>query len=125
MINDMGKFANFVQQTQALWAVLLGMFVQFWFGDRRGGRVALTIVMSSVFVALYFVPALIDILNAMTVKMFSFKISSDSNIAIMFYASSSLISIEIMAIVIKILPEAVEQKVSKFLGVEDDTDNKV
>lgn len=124
MINEAGKITTFIQQTQALWAVLLGMFVQFWFGDRRGLKVAITIAISSMFVAFFFVPAIVDVLNAIAMKLFDFKIESDSNIAIMLYASSSLISIEFIAILIRFLPKTAERKITKYLGVEDATDSE-
>ncbi len=124
MINEVSKFTAFIQQTQTLWAVLLGMFVQFWFGDKKSLRVAATISISSLFVAFYFVPSLIDIVNAITTRMFSFEVGEGSNIAIMFYASSSLISIELMAVLIKILPRAAEERINKYLGVNDATDSK-
>jgi len=123
-LENLSKISHFIQQTQSVWAVMLGMFVQFWFGEKKGGRVAMTIFLSSVFIALYFIPSAIEVLNIATVKMFNYKIEPKSDIAIMLYASSSLISLELMAFLIQFLPRAFSQKITKYLGVEDETDSK-
>jgi len=108
-IGQLGVVKQFMQDTQQMWAVLLGMFVQFALGEKNSIKVGVTILISSVFVALYLVPIAVDLA----------KIKTDSNIAIAMYAFSSLLSIEIMAITMKILPKAAEDKMAKFLGVKN------
>ena len=127
MTDIIEKVSTFLQDTQVLWAVLLGMWIQFWFDDKKNTKLFLSITVASIFVSLYLVPAVLDIINAITTKLFSFKVGAGSNIAIMIYASSSLISMELLAILIKVLPKGAEKKFMKYLGVKDgscDSDDK-
>ena len=119
MMDIIDKISTFLQQTQILWAVLLGMWIQFWFDDKKNTKLFLSITVASIFVSLYIVPALLDIINAITTRLFSFEVGPSSNIAIMIYASSSLISMELLAILIKVLPKGAERKFMDYLGVID------
>jgi len=119
MSDIVDKLSTFLEQTQILWAVLLGMWIQFWFGDKKNTKLFMSIAIASIFVSLYLVPAVLDIINAITTRVFSFEVKPGSNIAIMIYASSSLISMELLAILIKVLPKGAEKKFMKYLGVKD------
>ena len=106
---------QFYQEIQSTVAVIFGMVVQFIFGDRRTLRMFMLIVISSVFVAMYIVPSFIDLLTILT----KHKIDHDSRFAITLYALSSLLSMEILAFIIKVLPSKASAKLSKFLGIQD------
>ena len=108
MTNDASRILQFYQEIQVTVAVLFGMFVQFFLGDRRGLKVAFTVVISSLFVALFIVPAIIEVAG----------LKPDSKVAIAFYALSAVISIEMLAVILKVLPEAIRIRTKRFLGVE-------
>ena len=103
------KGAQFYHEFQSLFAVIFGMVVQFVFGDSKTWRMFFLIVVSSIFIAVYMMPSVIDMMS----------IKTDGNFAITMYALSSLMSMEILAILISVLPRAIKGKVSKFLGVPD------
>ncbi len=103
------KGTQLYQEFQALFAVIFGMVVQFVFGDSKTWRMFFLIFVSSLFIAVYVMPSFIDLID----------IKPDGNFAITLYALSSLMSMEILAILISVLPRAIKGKVSKFLGVPD------
>jgi len=109
MTNEASRVLQFYQEIQVTVAVLFGMFVQFFLGERKGLKVAFTVVVSSLFVALFIVPAIIEVAN----------IKADSKLAIALYALSAVISIEMLSVILKVLPEAIRIRTKRFLGVED------
>ncbi len=104
------KTIQVFNEVQMVVAVLFGMLVQFFLGETKTWRVAFTIIISSVFVAMYIVSPLIEILG----------ISNESRKAIALYALSSLISTEMIVILIVVTPKAFRQKLVKYLGIKDD-----
>jgi len=104
------KVMQVYQDVQGIVAVLFGMFVQFFLGDQRGLKVAITVVISSVFVALFIVPAILEVAG----------IAPSSKLAIAMYALSAVISIEMLAVILKVLPEAIRIRTERFLGVSDE-----
>lgn len=107
---------QFYQEVQALFAIIFGMTVQFIFGDKKTFRMFVLIAVSSIFVAMYIVPSLIDLLTLLT----KHTIEHDSKFAITLYALSSLLSMEILAFIMKIMPKATRVRLAKFLGVDND-----
>jgi len=118
MVSEIVKVQFFFQQTKELWAVMLGMFVQYWFGEDKCKRVVIAIVLSTLVVAMYFVPMFIEVLN-MALSKISLEIEPDSKIIIALYAFSTIISVDILAIAINILPRGLRSQAKKYLGVED------
>lgn len=118
------KLQIFFHHTKELWAVILGMFVQYWFGDVKSRRIVITIIISTIVVAVYFVPMVIEILNMVLLKMASLKITPDSKIAIALYAFSTIISVDILAIIINILPKGLNRQAKKYLGIKDAKNNE-
>ena len=112
----------FFHQTKELWAVMIGMFIQYWFGEKKCYRIIITIILSTIVVAMYFVPMLIEILNMILGKMFQIKIGLDSKIAIALYAFSTIISVDILSMIINILPEGMKKQAKKYLGVDNEND---
>ena len=118
------KLQTFFTQTKELWAVMIGMFIQYWFGDKKSYRIVVTIVLSTVVVAMYFVPMLIEILNMVLGKMFQLRIEADSKIAIALYAFSTIISVDILSIIINILPDGMKLQAKKYLGVSNENNRE-
>lgn len=110
MINETHKALQFYSEWQAMVAVILGMILQFALGDKRGTKIAFVIGLSSVFVALFIVPAIIEVVG----------LNPAGKIAIALYALSAIVSVEMLAIMIRILPEAMRIRTKRFLGVEND-----
>lgn len=110
MINETSKAMQFYAEWQAMVAVLFGMILQFALGDKRGTKIAFIIGLSSVFVALFIVPAVIEIAG----------LNPAGKVAIALYALSAILSVELMAVLIKLLPEAMRIRTKRFLGVEND-----
>jgi len=97
-------------EVQMMVAVLFGMAMQFFLGENKTAKVAIAVIASSVFVAMYVVSPAIEFLGLQT----------DSKLAIALYAMSSLISMEIIALLIIIAPKMLRQKLFTWLGVKDD-----
>lgn len=91
-------------------AVIFGMILQFALGDKRGAKIAFIIATSSIFVALFIVPAIIEVVG----------LNPAGRVAVALYALSAIMSVELLAMFIKLLPEALRVRTKKFLGVEND-----
>ncbi len=109
------KIVYFYYESQTWFAVIFGMFVQFIFGDKRTLRIGWLIVVSSIFVAMYVMPIIIELINLIPV----INIEPGSRVAIGMYAVSSLLSMEILAIIISFLPDAMKSRITKLLGVSN------
>ena len=108
-----GVLTAILKDLEIMTAVIFGAFMQFMFGSNKSIRTGVIIVLSSVFVAMYVVFPLMVFLD-MEGEQFTAGV----------YALSSLISVEILAILITFLPKAMSSKVKNFIGVKDDTTNK-
>lgn len=103
------ELSEAIHESQIMTAVIFGMFIQFFLGNNKTVKIAGTIIVSSVFVAMYIVSPAIEILG----------ISDSSKIAISLYALSSLISMEALGILLTIMPLAFKEKLTKYLEVKD------
>lgn len=103
------KAIHFFNEVQVIFAVIFGMFMQFFLGENKTRKVAFGVIGSSIFVAMYVVSPAIEVLG----------LKNGSKLAIALYAMSSLISMEIIAILIVIAPTAFRQKLVKWLGIKD------
>ncbi len=111
MYNDtVLKVLHVFNEVQMTVAVLFGMFMQFFIGTTKTWRVACYIFCSSLFVAWYIVFPIVEMMD----------IEQSGRIAVSMGAISSLISTEIIAILIKVAPKAFRQKLVKYLGLKDD-----
>lgn len=108
MFNGTEKALQFYSEVQVTVAVIFGMFLQFFLGDRKGAKIAITVATSSIFVALFIVPAIIEITG----------LNPAGKVAIALYALSAIMSVEMLAVLLKILPEALRIRTKRFLGVE-------
>ena len=109
MQNKLHELSEAIHESQIMTAVIFGMFVQFFLGSSRTFKVASTIIVSSIFVAMYIVSPALEILG----------ISDDSKIAISLYALSSLISMEVLGIILTVMPLAFKKRLSKYLEIKN------
>lgn len=108
---EQGRTAlQFYTDWQQAVAVILGMILQFAMGGKKGLKMFLTIAVSSVFIALFIVPAGLELIN----------IDQSSKLANAAYALSALISVEILALMMNVMPRAASLRLKSFLGVQDD-----
>ncbi len=114
MFDIFGKASVWINESQVMVAVIFGAFVQFFFGKTKNAKVAVTVVVSSIFVALYIVPPIVELL----------RIASDGSWAITLYALSSVVSIEILSMVIAILPLAMRERVEEYLQIMEHKEPK-
>ncbi len=105
-INKIIEFCNEWEQESA---VVFGMVFQFFLLKRKTWKMAITIMMSAFFIALYFIPVIIELFN----------LAKYGNIAKMLYALSALLSIELLSLIITILPQAISLKFKKILGINN------
>jgi len=103
------KFIEFSYSSQVELAVIFGMFFQFFLAPKKTWKIALTIIMSSFFIAIYLIPLIIDALmmNPMGVG------------AKALYAFSALLSMELLSILIVLLPKGFSIKLKKLLEIKD------
>lgn len=109
MLNGTDKVMQYYNEIQGVAAVILGLLLQYFLGDGRGAKIALIITLSTLFVALFIAPAIIEALG----------VNPASKLSNAIYALSALMSVEMLAIFIKVLPEAVRIKTEKYLGVKN------
>lgn len=109
VLNGTDKVMQYYNEIQGVAAVILGLLLQYFLGDGRGAKIALIITLSTLFVALFIAPAIIEALN----------INPASKLSNAIYALSALMSVEMLAIFIKVLPEAIRIRTEKYLGVKD------
>lgn len=113
MYETLAKANGFFTDVQVMSAVIFGMFVQFFLGSPKNLKIAITVVLSSLFLALFIMPAVIETVG----------LNPDSKLAISLYALSAVMSIELLAILLKVLPAAISTKAKQYLGVEDGSQN--
>jgi hypothetical protein len=109
MVDPTHKLLVYFNEIQGMVAVIFGMFLQFFLGDQRGFKMAITIATSSIFVALFIMPAVLEIL----------KIEQTGKVAVAMYALSAIVSVEIIAVFLTVVPRALRTKLVSFLGIKD------
>ena len=115
------KTYNFIHETQLYAAILLGMLIQYMFSTTKTAKALFVIVTITIFSAWFLVPMAIDILNLFLNGVgIAYQIEHGSRIATGLYATSSLISVELVAILIKVMPKLAQEKINKYLGVKDE-----
>jgi hypothetical protein len=115
MTSGAEKAIEAYNQIQGLVAVIMGLLLQYFLGDKKGARIAIIITTSTLFVALFIAPAIIEIISIFV------NINPAGKIAIAIYALSALMSMELLAILITVLPSAIGIKIKKLLGVENES----
>ena len=103
------KFIEFSYSSQVELAVIFGMFFQFFLSPSKTWKIALTIIMSSFFIAIYLIPLIIDAL----------MMNPTGAGAKALYAFSALLSMELLSILIVVLPEGFSVKLKKLLEIKD------
>jgi len=92
--------------TQSIIAIIMGMFIQFFLGANHTFRTVVSVVVTSIFVALYLVHPFVTY----------FKIPE--YLVPPAYALSTVISASILGLLIAHLPSFVRAKLEKVLGME-------
>ncbi len=100
-----------IHESQIMTAIIFGMFMQFFLVSNKTWRVAAFIGASGMFVASYVVYPAIEFVG----------IEESSRLAVSIYALSSLLSMEILAIILTFFPLAVKDRLTKILGIKDVT----
>jgi len=108
---QLDKIVNLATDIQATIAILFGMVIQFFLGDSRTAKTAITVILTSFFVALYIVRPIL--LHFDVYQNYAY-------IAPPAYALSTVISLQILAILMRILPSVLSKKMEILLGVQDD-----
>ena len=103
-------------------SIVLAMFLQFMASENKTYRLFVVLVSSTLLVAFAFVPAMIELINLLlsTIPKVAYKIEDGSKVATMLYASSALISIEFISILMRKLPEGISSYIKRAIGVNDD-----
>lgn len=107
MKDALNNVLGLIHESQIVTGVIFGMVMQFFFVSTRTWRVAVSITFSSIFVAMYVISPIIE----------SSNIEENSDLAIGMYALSSLVSMELLSIIILFAPEAIKLRLKKMLGV--------
>ena len=94
---------------KALTGVFSGAILQYFFGVKKGYRIAFIIALSSLFVAFFILSPMLD----------HYEITPDSSIRIIVYSLSALISVELISLIIKVLPAHLSKRLLKGLGVDN------
>lgn len=89
MIDNTSKVLEAYYSWQTLVAVIFGIMLQILLGEKKGRQLVITVGISSIFVALFIVPTVIDILG----------INPSGNYAITLYALSALVSVDRKSVV--------------------------
>lgn len=107
MRDTLHDILGLLHESQIMTGVVFGMVMQFFFVSTRTWKVAVSITFSSIFVAMYVISPIIE----------ASQIEEHSDLAIGMYALSSLVSMEILSIIIVFAPKAIELRLKKLLGV--------
>lgn len=114
-IPGVDRVIDVFMQLQTTTAVIFGMCVQFMFGEDKTLKVFTLIASSSLFLAFYIMPMFIKWLN----KFPGIDIIPGDDFYNGLYALSALLSMELLALLINILPQAVSRKLKSILGVKN------
>jgi hypothetical protein len=102
------KIQALIHDMQIMAAVIFGMFVQFFLGRTKSWRMVATIIISSICVAWFVVPILLEV----------FRLEAKSAVGVAIYGLSSVISVELLAVLIAMLPKAVRDRVESALEID-------
>jgi hypothetical protein len=105
---DINNVNDAYREWQGLVAVIFGIAIQFALGEHKNYKVMATIITSSLFVALFIVPAVVELMG----------VDPAGKVAIAMYALSAVLSVELIAMLVQVLPSALRAKVLKSMGVD-------
>ena len=111
MLNGTDKIIQYYNEIQGVAAVILGLLLQYFLGDGRGAKIALIITLSTLFVALFIAPAIIEALN----------INPASKLSNAIYALSALMSVEMLLTPVHRVPFSHQPEIFHFLSRTDNT----
>ena len=90
-------------------AVLSGAVLQYLYGTGRGVAVLLTILASTIFMAVFIIEPSLDYM----------EVPKFSSIRILVFSLTALISVELISLIIKVLPLSAKKKTLLVLGVDE------
>lgn len=100
---------NIFWNVQTTVLLIFGMILQVLMGGKHGVKLILTVIVATLFVGWFITPAIIELFN----------IPQSSKLAQMVLAMSTLISVEIVALIITVAPKAVSRRVREFIGLDN------
>ena len=110
---DFNKIIELANSWQSETALIFGMVLQFFLSPVKNVKIFTAILLSSFFVAIYVIDPFIDVM----------RIETGTNMEKSLYAISSLLSMEILSLIINIVPKGVSMFLRKKLGLKDVSDN--
>lgn len=105
----MKNLIAFFNEWQIEMAWIFGAFLQFLLREKQTPKIFITVMASSVMVGIYIIPIVVS----------SFGIEHHSAIERALYSLSSLLSIEILGLLIVVMPGAIQIRLKEFLGVNE------
>ena len=103
------KFIDFSYSSQAEIAVIFAMFFQFFLSQKKTWKIFLTITGSTIIISIYINPLIIDILKLKNI-----------NAILFLYSMTSLMSMELLGIIIAFSPKGFRKILKKKLEIEDE-----
>ncbi len=106
MINETNRTLQFFIEWQAILALILGTLMQFIFLEKKSAKAAIALIIASSIVGMFIIPFILTIGG----------LPKGSEFANFLYASSSMISLPVLAIFITMAPQAIRERAKKFMG---------
>ena len=108
MDNIYNKFLSIAYSSQVELAIVFSMFFQFFLTPKKNLKIFLTIVFSTIFMSIMVVPVAVDALEL------------TGNAERLIYGFTALLSMELLAMLIVILPKGAKKTLKIWLEIEDD-----
>lgn len=105
------KLIQVANSWQSETAIIFGMVLQFFLSPVKNVTIFITILMSSVFIAIYLISPFMDIMEI-----------TNKSIRESALAFSSLLSMSLLSIIINIAPKGFASILRRKLGINDGTD---
>lgn len=114
MMNESNKALQFFIEWQATLALILGTLMQFILLEKKSAKAAITLIVASSIVGMFIIPFILTIGG----------LPKGSEFANFLYASSSMISLPLLAMFITMAPQAIRERAKRFME-EDGRDANV
>jgi hypothetical protein len=121
---------NYANQINIGAGMIIGAMLQYLLGATKGFKVILIVFLSAIMLAIYIIHPIMNIIEQisfiipLTDSKIEFSTISGSPAYTFTLVLSSLISAELISLLIVILPKKIKHKVLKKLELEDDTTTK-
>ena len=108
-----------IGEIQIIFVLIMGMILQYLMGTGKGAKAFFTILFSTLFMSVLIGNG-IALLDGKTFLGITFHITLTSPLMIIGVGLSSLLSMELVAMVIKFAPKAISDKLKKGLEIDDE-----